>query len=298
VTPRVLVTGATGFLGSHLVRRLAADGAEVHAVSRGPVPPEASTMWWQADLESPRHTEDLIRTVRPDVVYHLASHVTGARDVALVMPMLRSNLESTVNVMTAAVSSDLKPRVVIAGSMEEPRAEDPLVAPSSPYAAAKAASTSYAQMFHHLWDLPTVVLRIAMAYGPGQPDKSKLLPYVIISLLGEKVPALSDGTREIDWVYVDDVVDALLAAGTVDGVAGEVIDLGSGTAVSIRETVRLLADIVGSEQAPEFGVLPRRNLDSSRIADTSRAKELLGWIASTGLHDGMARTVGWYREQW
>jgi UDP-glucose 4-epimerase len=144
--------------------------------------------------------------------------------------------------------------------------------------------------------LPIIVLRIAMVYGPGQRDLTKLVPYVISSLQQQRAPQLTDGTRDIDWIYVDDVVDAFLAAAFSERAVGRAIDIESGTSISIRETVHLLRSLVGSAVQPEFGALPRRQQDTSRISDTTAAKELLGWSASTEPVDGLATTVRWYRD--
>src|SRR5262249_40839542 len=140
-------------------------------------------------------------------------------------------------------------RLVLAGSVEEPRRGHG-DAPASPYAVAKWAATGYARMFHRLWDIRVSVLRVAMVYGPGQPDTTKLLPYVTLSLLREEDPQLSSGTRLVDWVYVDDVVDAFVATAECDAAIGEVFDIGSGHQVSIKDTVLLLAGIVGSTAQP------------------------------------------------
>ena len=285
---RVVVTGATGFIGSHLVRRLESLGAQVHAVSRRP--PDDGRLWHTADLGDADVTGELVRTTRPDVVFHLASAVTGIRDVNLVLPTLQSNLSSTVNLLTAVTGTDT--RVVLAGSIEEPREADPV--PPSPYAAAKWAATGYARMFHGLWDVQVVVLRVAMVYGPNQPDTDKLLPYVTLSLLREQQPRVSSGRRLVDWVYVDDVVDAFVLAAQADDVAGRVVDIGSGTQISIRDTVEMVARRIGSPARPLFGAVPDRPLDRPAVAATEAAAELLGWRASTSLEEGVRRTVAWY----
>lgn len=285
---RVLLTGATGFIGSHLARRLGALGAQVHVVSRRP--PEDGQLWHAADLADTEATSRLIRSTRPDVVYHLASAVTGVRDVKAVLPTLSGNLAGAVNLMTAVAGTDTK--VVLAGSIEEPRAGESV--PQSPYAAAKWAATGYARMFHGLWDVPVSVLRVAMVYGPAQPDTTKLLPYVIRSLLRYEPPLLSSGRRQVDWVYIDDVVDAFIRAGEADGTAGRVLDIGSGVLTSIRDTIMRVARIVGSPVLPRFGALSDRPLDHELVAEPELADRLLGWRAMTGLDTGLRRTVEWY----
>src|SRR2546430_6121464 len=148
-TGRVLVTGATGFIGAHLVRRLTPLGAEVHAVSRYPGS-GAGVVWHEADLTDPAAAANLIRELRPDVVFHLASAVPGAREVRLVLPVLHANLGSAVNLLTAVAELAPDTRLVFTGSVEEPKQD----APSSPYAVAKWAASGYAQMFHRLWGIP------------------------------------------------------------------------------------------------------------------------------------------------
>lgn len=292
---RVLVTGASGFLGSRLVERLVAVGADVHAVSRRRATPAGTAVSWsRLDLADPTATVRLIDSVQPEVVYHLAGEVTGARDVGLVLPVFHSNLQSTVNLL-ATVVERCPAQVVLAGSLEEAGIGEAGCAPSSPYAVAKWASTGYARMFSDLWGLPITTLRISMAYGPGQRDRSKLVPYVIESLLDGNAPELTSGGRKVDWVYVDDVVEAFLAAGQEPGFSG-VMDIGSGSSVSIRDVVGLITRLLNIGIEPGFGALRDRPLDRDRLADISVAREAIGWKPTVGLEQGLAETVRWYRD--
>jgi UDP-glucose 4-epimerase len=294
---RTLVTGATGFIGAHLVHRLCSLGSEVHAVSRKPKErPETTESWHVTDLSDTAATAELIREARPDVVFHLASAVTGSRDVAIVQPTLAANLASVANLLTA-VSETPATRVVLAGSLEEPRPEKGEMTPSSPYAMAKWAATGYARLFNRLWGLPVSVLRVAMVYGPGQPDVSKLVPYVTLSLLRGLEPSLASGSRLVDWVYVDDVVDAFLSAGETAEAAGGVFDIGSGEGTPIRNIVELLGQIIGSSLEPRYGALSDRPLDSARIADLTAATDVLRWHPATGLQEGLRQTVAWYADR-
>ena len=182
---RALVTGAAGFIGSALCQRLVASGTEVYGVSRVFRSTADGIRWWTADLSEVDAAPRILRQVRPDVVFHLASHVSGDRGLGAVVPTLRDNLVTTVNLLTAAAEAG-EARVVLAGSMEEPDRDDP--APSSPYAAAKSAASAYARLFDQLYGLPVVNLRVFMVYGPGQRDDTKLIPYVISSLLRGEAP--------------------------------------------------------------------------------------------------------------
>lgn len=294
---RVLLTGASGFIGARLCRRLRDRGALVHAVSRRTAPTEADqgVRWERADLADGDAARALVHRVRPDLTLHLASQVAGARDLALVLPMLHANLLAAVNVMTAAVEAGCR-RVVQAGSMEEPAPGAPDAVPQSPYAAAKWAVAGYARMLHALHGLPVVHLRIFMVYGPGQRDLRKLVPYVTLSLLGGQAPRVTSGAREVDWIYVDDVVEAFLAAAVADGVEGAALDVGSGELVPVRAVVDRLAELVGGSARPAFGAIADRPLERVSVADPGRTTAATGWRPTTTLEEGLRRTVAFYRE--
>jgi nucleoside-diphosphate-sugar epimerase len=290
----VLVTGAAGFLGTHLCRRLVAGGARVHGVSRARRDPgNAGIVWWQRDMEHLEAVRSLFAEVRPDVVYHLSGDVNAAPELRLVLSTFHSLLTSTVNVLTMA--EDLRcRRVVLVGSLEEPTAGARTITPASPYGAAKLGMAAYGGMFHRLFRTPVVILRTYMTYGPGQPTW-KLIPSTILALLQGRAPRLSSGQRELDWVYVDDVVEAFLRAACLPDLEGETLDLGSGSLVSIRDLVRQIVTLVGAPIEPHFGVLPDRPAEPVRVADVAHAYAKLGWRAAVPLEDGIRRTVAWFR---
>jgi nucleoside-diphosphate-sugar epimerase len=293
---RALVTGATGFLGGHLCRRLLAAGAEVHAVSRAAREPAADDglRWWQCDAVDAAAVQELIGRLKPEVVFHFGGMVTAAPDVRLVAPTFHSLLTSTINVLTAATDVG-GCRVVLSASLEEPieGSADSLV-PRSPYGAAKLAGGAYARMFVSLYGTPVVSLRPFMAYGPGQ-HPTKVIPYTILSLLRGEAPQLSSGDRALDWVYVDDVTEAFVMAASRPGIEGRTLDLGLGSAVRIREVVERLVGQVAPALTPRFGARPDRPDATPRVADVEATAAALGWRATTSLETGLARTVEWYR---
>jgi len=307
---KVMITGARGFIGSALCRKLLTFGVEVHAVSRRPSSQArhwrsgsaggvdqgagAPLVQWTADLVELEAVRALTKTIRPDVTIHLASQVTGSRSLHYVVPVLQNNLLATVNLLTASSECGAN-RVVLAGSFEEPDEMDGV--PCSPYAAAKWAVSGYARMFGALYQSPIVTAKIYMVYGPDQPDQTKLVPYVITSLLRGDAPKLSSGTRVVDWVFVDDVVDGLIGCGQTPGIEGCTVELGSGVLTSIRDVVAQLSGLMPNVARPQFGVLPDRPFERSQKADISRSYELIGWRPHTRLPEGLARTVDWYRAQ-
>jgi UDP-glucose 4-epimerase len=295
VDQRVLVTGASGFLGMPLCQRLAEGAAEVHAVSRLARSAGSDRLrWWQSNLEDVDAVRALLGSVKPDVIFHLGGLVNGAPEPGLVLPTFHSLLTSTVNILSVATELGCR-RLVLAGSLEEPQGGVDAT-PASPYGAAKWAASGYGRMFHRLYQAPVVILRTFMTYGPGQPEW-KVIPYSILSLLEGRAPEISSGERCLDWVYVDDVVDGFVRAGSVPGVEGMTLDLGSGRTASIRDVVMRVAALVGSRVAPLFGARPDRPVQGTRVADAAGALAALGWGPRTGLDEGLARTVPWFRRR-
>jgi nucleoside-diphosphate-sugar epimerase len=288
---RCLVTGATGFLGSRLLGELEREGAEVAVLSRLPRPEGARVArWHRADLEDSPAVEQALADDRPEVVFHLASLVTGRRELDLVVPTFRANLSSTVHLLSAATRVGCR-RIVLAGSMEEPEPGTPAGTPSPP---ATPPSTLYAAFFRTLYETPIVTARIFMAYGPGQRDTSKVVPASTLAALAGRAPRISSGGRPVDWVYVDDVARGLLALATAPGVDGETLDLGSGELVTVREVVERICRAAGGP-APEVGALPDRPLEAVRRADPARTFALARWRPEVALDDGIARTIDHYR---
>jgi nucleoside-diphosphate-sugar epimerase len=252
--------------------------------------------WSVADVSDLATVETLMREERPDIVFHLGGHVSGAQTLAQVQPTLVRNLTGAVNLMTAATEFGVR-RIILPGSMQEPQRGEVQSAPCSPYAASQIASTSYARMFYELYRTPVVIARMMMVYGPGQWDSSKLLPYAITSLLRGSSPAVASESRMIDWVYVDDVVDGLISVATTPGLEGKTLDFGMGRLVSNREIVERVASIIGSGVPISFGRFPGRRLERPRAAQTKLTQDLTGWRATTDLDTGLRRTVEWFRRR-
>jgi nucleoside-diphosphate-sugar epimerase len=294
---RVLITGASGFIGSSLVDYLRPLGCEVHGISRRPrASSPGIARWWQADTSVMDEVRRVFAEVRPEVVFDLASHVAGGRDLALVHETLRYNLVGTVNVLVAATETGAG-RVVLAGSMEEPDPREGAPVPAFPYAAAKWAASAYARMFHSLYGTPVAITRMAMVYGPHQRDLRKLVPHVVVSLLRGEQPKLSSGERAADWTLGDDCAEGLALAAVLPGAVGKTVDLGTGILTSVRDVALEIAAIVGNGIEPAFGALSERPREQQHYADIEGAYGILGWRPRTPLRAGLERTVEWFREE-
>jgi len=292
---RSMVTGGSGFIGSHLCRRLCEAGSEVHATSRQRrLGAEGeSPIWWQADLANLNDARRVFAAVRPDIVFHLAGSVGASPDIELVLPTYHSLLTSTVNVLLAATECGCR-RIVLTASLTEPAFSEAEPTPHSPYAAAKWAACGYGRMFQNLYGTPLVILRPFMVYGPAQAP-SKLIPSVTLSLLRGEAPKLGSGKTKADWVYITDVIEAFMRAAVASGIEGRTIDLGSGKLISIRGIVDRLVEATGSHIEPVFCALSDRPGENAIAANTAVAFELLEWKATTPLETGLHQTVEWFK---
>jgi UDP-glucose 4-epimerase len=290
---RALVTGGAGFIGSHLVDALLAQGDAVSVVD---------------DLSSgrrervpdgvPLHVTDIaaiadaMAAERPDVVFHLAAQVDVRKSVADPAHDARVNVAGTASVLEAARAAGAR-RVLLAStggalygeSAALPTPEDSPLEPFSPYGASKAAAETYLALYTRLHGLSTMALRFGNVYGPRQDPHGEAGVIAIFAgaaVEGRPVTIFGDGSQTRDYVYVGDVVSGFVAAGGSDAIGP--VNIGTGVETSVLE----LADAVGVE--PRFA--PARKGEVARSClDVSRAADVLGWRAEVSLAEGLERTL-------
>lgn len=302
---RVAVTGASGFVGAAVVRALAEAGADVTAMVRPAsdlarlVDLEGRVAFARADLLDLDGLTRALRRARPDFVVHAAvagGHGATPEDAS---DLLASAVLGTHNLLRALDGLHLR-RVVNAGSSLEygPRSrrlrEDDELRPTTLRGVAKAAATLLLQQHAVATGLPVVSLRVFSAYGPWeQPDR--LIPTAARALLeGVPLRLTRRGIRR-DFVFVEDVASALVAALTADVACPLTVNVGTGVETTNEEVVALLQEISGRTLDVLEGAFPERPVDTEHwAADVSRAKELLGWEPSRPLRDGLAETFRWW----
>ncbi len=302
---RAIVTGGAGFIGSHVADALVAREAEVHVVdnlatgSRANVP--AAAELHELDIRD-EALEELASRLRPDVVFHLAAQADVGTSVEKPVFDAEVNVVGTVRVLEAARAAGA--RVVftstggaIYGECERPAVEGDAPQPLSPYAASKLAGEGYLATWNRLHGTFNVTCRLANIYGPRQlPTLEGGVISIFLDRLrdGRDTQIFGDGSQERDFVFVGDVVEALLAAAAVQTPA--IYNVGSGVATSIVELHRLCAEAAGIEQEPRFAPERPGNLRRS-VLDASLAECELRWQARTTLADGLARTWDWAKTQ-
>jgi UDP-glucose 4-epimerase len=297
---RAVVTGGAGFIGSHLVEALLAQGDEVHVVddlSTGSRENLASAaQLHELDIRD-EALEQLAGQVRPGVVFHLAAQADVGTSVERPTFDAEVNVVGTVRVLEAARAAGA--RLVftssggaIYGECDRPAVEDDEPRPLSPYAASKLAGEQYLETWNRLHGASHVTCRLANVYGPRQ--LATLEGGVVAIFLdrmrdGQETEIFGDGSQTRDFVYVGDVVAALLAAAGAP--AGGIYNVGTGAASTIRELHRLCAETAGVDREPQFVAERPGDLGHS-VIDPSRAARELHWRAETALARGLAETWG------
>jgi UDP-glucose 4-epimerase len=285
----VVVTGASGFLGSHLVPRLMDMGARVLALTRSGIPDAgfdgSGLRLMTCDMEDPAALEALVLRIRPDVVFHLGGKVSASPQADLVGPTFSTLLATSVKLLEATRTRHVG-RLLLMGSTEEEWVGG---VPHSPYGAAKAAMSSYARMYANVFETPVVIVRPTEVFGPGQAP-TKLLPYAASAALQGKRARLSSGNRRGDWIYVSDAINGMLAAAELAPDGAE-IDLGSGRLRSNREMVERLLAKLGTSTTPIWGAIPDRPNEPERVADIEHAGHVLGWRPVVALDEGLEHTA-------
>jgi UDP-glucose 4-epimerase len=293
---KVLITGASGFLGTHLAERLASAGARLHLVSRSPAPSGLPGCWHQQDLSDFLGTEALVRRIEPELIFHLTSESRGGTELDNVLPTFRNDLACAVHCLVAATRVQCR-RTIIVGSLEEPDARSRVGSAArialTPYAVAKHATHMYADLFRAAYGLPLVTVILFMTYGPRQKP-FKVVPYTILTLLGGGQPRLSSGKRLVDWIYVKDVIDCFVAAGVAPDADGKTFEVGSSQLISIAAVANLIRTLIPGSKELLFGAEPDRGLD--RVSDIALAAQYLGWQPRTPLREGLEATIDWYRQ--
>jgi nucleoside-diphosphate-sugar epimerase len=306
----VLVTGASGFIGSQLTRQLVAEGAKVHAVTSAVssvypirlVPIRDQITMHEANLNDRSAMDSVVGKVKPEIVWHLGAFTHVGKSWNRVDECIQTNIQGTVNLLEALAGTDYRRFVYtgtseIYGDIDVPFREDAQVRPISPYSVSKYAGERYCRMFHQGHGWPIVMLRPFNAFGPMQtPDR--VVPEIIVRALRGQPLRMTQGRQTREFNYVTDLADGFVKAGTAPGIEGEIINIGCGEEVSMRTLAETILELMGNPIEADFGALPDRPTEIWRMfCDNSKARTLLGWKPSHTLREGLTKTIEWYRSE-
>lgn len=305
---RVLVTGATGFIGSHLVRRLVEQGADVHALTSAVSSVYPSRLLdlqpritlHEGNLTDRSAMDAVVERACPSHVFHLGAYTHVGKSWRRVDECIQANVQGTVNLLQALDGTGYERFVYtgtseIYGDIDVPFREDAVVNPISPYSVSKYAGERYCRMFHQGYGWPIVMVRPFNAYGPWQtPDR--VIPEIIGRAVRGEELKMTQGKQTREFNYVEDLVDGFLLLGTVKGIEGELFNLGCGEEVSMRDLATTILDLMGNPIEAKLGALADRPTEIWRMfCDSTKARELLGWTPKHTLAEGLAETIEWYR---
>jgi UDP-glucose 4-epimerase len=318
---RVLVTGGCGFIGQRLIRRLLGDGHTIRIIDNlstgtlaaiqsftaierieGPSPPPgAAVQVMVADIREAETAADACRDM--EVVIHLAGQSGVAPSVADPIFDMTQNVLGTFNCLEGCRRHGINHFVfasssAVVGQVEPPIHERLPANPMSPYGASKLAAEGYCSAYFHSFGIQTVALRFGNVYGPGSAHKESVVArFIRRALDGLPLEIYGDGGQTRDFVYIDDLVSAVIAAATTPGIGGEVFQIATARETTVGAiadalvaalTAQGLAGIRIEHMAPRLGDV-RYN-----YSDTSKAASLMGWQATTPIEAGIAATVRWF----
>lgn len=305
----VLVTGAGGFIGSHLVERLASMQADVTCFVRynsmnrwgflDSLPIKNSLNIVSADLKD----SDAVRkaVMDKDIVFHLAAAVSIPHSYDFPREHLQTNVMGTFNVLQAAKEYNIKKLVHLSSSevygtaLETPIKENHRLQGQSPYSATKIATDKLAESFFLSYNLPVAIARPFNTFGPRQSARA-IIPTIITQALVENKVAIGNDKPTRDFNYVSNTVDGIIETAMSDKSVGEVINLGSGTEISIGDLVKKILSLIGKnvkiiQEKERFR--PDKSEVMRLVADNRKAKKLLGWKPKISFEDGLKKTIEW-----
>lgn len=301
-----LITGATGFIGANLARRLVKEAAEVHILTR-----QQSNKWriqdilhnileHQADLQDYERLQKIMFDIKPKIIFHCAAY-GGYAFQEDINKIVQTNIIGIVNLVNSCLKAGFDCFVNTGSSSEyglksQPMSEKDLPEPINNYGVFKASATLFCQCVALTNKIPIVTLRPFSPYGYYE-ESTRLVSSTIISCLLGKNPKLSSRDCVRDFIFIEDVVDAYIQTANSPNVTGRIFNIGSSKQHSIGEVVDKIVKLTGNKVKPMWDKIPKRpNEPNTWVADISKAKKDLNWEPKYDLNEGLSETVKWFEK--
>ncbi len=301
---KILITGATGFIGACLAHRLAERGAELHLIVR-----PQSNLWRIKDildkaclhninLRNKDEVESVVTKLKPKIIYHCATY-GGYHFQKDTNKIFETNIIGTINLLNICSKVGFDCFVNTGSSSEygiknEPMKELDVLEPANDYGVAKASSTLFCQSVVRRYQLPIVSLRLFSPYGYYE-EHTRLIPSVIMACLRGENPKLSSPETARDFVFIADVIDAYMKVVGTSDISGEIFNIGYGEQHSVGEVVGKIVELTGNKVRPEWESVPKRaNEPNVWQADITKAKNVLKWVPKYSLDEGLSKTIKWF----
>lgn len=300
---KVLITGANGFVGSHVARLLVAEGCEVHVLLR-----ESSNRWriqdilpslhlWQSDLLAFVTVNNYLQKIKPELCIHLAWYAEPGKYLNSQENL--NSLQASLNLLSQLAEVGCQRFVGIGTCFEYDLdlgylSESSMIKPITLYAATKVALASILQQFAQITEMEMAWIRLFYQYGPME-DERRLIPAIITSLLRDEVVKITKGEQIRDFLHVEDVASAICAV--ANSHLSGIVNVGSGQPITVREIALELGDLLGKTHLINLGALPYRINDPMFIcANNKLLKESTDWLPKYSLTDGLKNTIDWYNK--
>lgn len=313
----ILITGGAGFIGSHLADRLLNDGCRVVVADNfcdyydvgtkeSNVAHNLSNQQYKlyrVDIEDKVALRAIFAAHKFDAVVHLAARAGVRPSIANPADYIKTNVLGTLNVLECMKEHDCEKLVVASSSSvygnnsAEKFSEDLNVSePISPYAATKLATEQLCYTYHHLYDINTAVLRFFTVYGPRQRPDLAIAKFAHLILQNKPIEMYGDGTTLRDYTYIDDIVSGIVAAVNNDDIDYEIINLGGGEPISLKEMIATLEECLGKKAIIELKSMQPGDAEKT-ICNWQKAHRLLGYVPQTDFKHGIAKYAAWLKER-
>jgi len=308
---KILITGGLGFVGINFASTLLSWGinpviADYYLIDQitnlASIPFDIRNVDYHSfDLSNESSTLNLISETSPDYVIHLAGMTDLKKDFETAYSSVEINIKGTLYLLKGIKLASVSRFVFIStsdiyGDCKPPFKENQMVFPASPYSVSKASVEMYCKMFNKVFNLPIVILRAFNLFGKYQKS-NRVIPYIIQNLLQDQEVLLTKGEQKREFNYVDNLIDAIILSLNSSVTGGEIINIGSGNSISIRDIALKIGHRLNNVDKLKFGAIPYRpNEIWDMYCDNSRAKELLHWEPRINLDNGLDLTIEWNKK--
>ena len=300
---RVLVTGANGFIGRHVLNRLSELGADVFTLTRATINSYSNLTQFQGDIRDATFVNEAVSKAAPNFIFHLCAYKSRGGDIGDFAPAIETNLIGSLNLISAARMLPALRSIVVIGTAEEyggnpaPFIEDMRERPVSAYSFSKLCLSQLSQLLSRVHDVPLTVLRPTLAYGPGQKE-DMFLPALIGKLIRGEPFDMTAGRQTRDFIFVSDVVDAMIKAAARPSAIGEIINIGSHLPITMADLALMVEKMTGKTGLVQLGALPYRKGEVMNYwVDNDKAARLLQWSPIVTLEEGLSETIAHYRDK-
>lgn len=308
---KILITGGLGFLGVNLILSLLKKGIKPYIIdiytesvfeNNSYIPFKMNEIfYYNVNLQDKNKIIELLKSIKPDVIVHAAALTVLNREYQTAIDTIDINIKVTINILEA-IKEIPKTKLIfistsdIYGEVDPPFKESQLCIPASPYSISKLTCEHYCIMYCNIHKFPLIILRIFNIFGKYQKG-GRVIPYIIKELLENKPVKLTPGEQKREYNYIENISDAIIASIENNEIKREIINIGSGSSVKIKDLALRIAEVLGKQNLIEIGAIPyRENEIWDMYCDNTRAVNLLHWKPRIDFDTGLQITIDWFRK--